>query len=157
MRRLKVLGVTLVGLFAVGAMRVGAAFAESTPLPQIHTALPGESYPLNLLGQKTAAAEGEIALSNTTFELPANTISVLLALSELGSLGTALVMLTGVGEPGEGAKCSTTGDASGVVLVPETQWHLVYTSLSPGKVLETAGLILVPRFTLNVRHGCDCG
>ena len=145
MLRLKVLGVALVALFVVGVMTAGAAFAESTPLPQVHTALPGENYPLNLLGQKTATTEGEIALANTTGELPARTISVLLALSELGSLGTALILFTGVGEPVEGGKCNTTGDAVGVVLVPETQWHLVYTSLSP---LETADLILVPKFTM---------
>ena len=62
MRRLKVFGVALVALFVVGVMTAGAAFAESTPLPQVHTALPGENYPLNLLGQKTAVIEGEIAL-----------------------------------------------------------------------------------------------
>ena len=149
MFRLKVFGVALVALFVVGVMTAGAAFAESTPLPQVHTALTGENYPLNLLGQKTATTEGEITLANTTGELPAGTISVLLALSELGSLGTALVLFTEVHEEkNEAVKCSTTGDAPGVVLVPETQWHLVYTSLSPGSELETAGMILVPPFTI---------
>ena len=150
MLRLKVFGVALVALFVVGVMTAGAAFAESTPLPQIHTALEKENYPLNLLGQKTAESEGQIALENTTSELPAGTISVLLALSELGSLGTALVLFTEVHEEAAvgGTKCNTTGDAPGVVLVPETQWHLVYTSLSPSSVLETAGLILVPKFTI---------
>ena len=150
MLRLKVFGVALVALFVVGVMTAGAAFAESTPLPQVHTALTGENYPLNLLGQKTATTEGEIALANPDGELPANTISVLLALSELGSLGTALILFTGVREEKAvgGTKCNTAGDAVGVVLVPETQWHLVYTSLSPGKELETGGLILVPKFEI---------
>ena len=145
MLRLKVFGVGLVALFVVGVMTAGAAFAESTPLPQVHTALPGENYPLNLLGQKTSAVEGEITLANTDGEVPAGTISVLLALSELGSLGTALVLFTKVHEEhAPKVECNTTGDAPGVVLVPETQWHLVYTSFSP---LETGGLILVPKFS----------
>ena len=150
MSRLNAFGAALAALFVVSVMTATAAFADSTPLPQVHTALPGENYPLYLLGQKTATTEGEIALANSTIELLAGTVSVLLALSELGSLGTALVMLTGVREEAAvgGTKCSTTGDAEGVVLLPETQWHLVYTSLSPGKELETGGLILVPRFTL---------
>ena len=146
MRRFGRFGVALVALFVVSVIMAGAAFAESTPLPQIHTALTGESYPLNLLGQKTAAVEGEIALANSTSELPAGTISVLLAVSELASLGTALLLFTGVREEAGvgGTQCNTTGDGPGVVLV-EGLWHLVYMSLSP---LETADLLLVPKFTM---------
>ena len=53
MRRLKVLCLALLSVFAVGVMTAAAASAESTPLPLIHTALPGETYPIDL-GGKTA-------------------------------------------------------------------------------------------------------
>ena len=57
MRRLKPFCSMLVlSALSVGVMMVGVASAESTPLPDIHTALPGETYPIDL-GGKLASAE----------------------------------------------------------------------------------------------------
>ena len=56
MRRLKVFCLALLSVFAVGVMTAAAASAESTPLPDIYTALPGETYPIDL-GGKLASAQ----------------------------------------------------------------------------------------------------
>jgi len=143
MRRLKVFGLASVSLLVAGVMTAAAASVESTSLPDIRIALPGELYPLDLAGEVKSTG---IKLQNEITELPAALISVLLLVSEFTSLGAALIDVGGVEIFAE--KCNTTGDGVGVVLVPNAEWHLVYTSLSPGKVLETAGLILFSKFII---------
>jgi hypothetical protein len=145
MRRLKVFGLLLVSLFVVGVMTAAAASAESTPLPDIHVALAGEAYPLDLAGEVKSAG---IKLENEISKLPATLVSILLLVSELTSLGLALIDFTGVEEPVNKETCKTTGDGAGVVLIPNAEWHMVYTSLSPTHTLETAGLILFSKFII---------
>jgi hypothetical protein len=119
---------------------------ESTPLPIIGVALPNEGYPLRLEG----GVEGAIELINERGNLSAHQATVLLTASELTSLGAAIVKWSGV-EDTEGAKCNTAGDAAGVVLVPNAEFHFVYDSLSPGATLEAAELILFTKYTI------ECG
>ncbi len=122
---------------------------ESTPLPDIHTALPGDAYPLYLGGEAKAEGgeEKSIALANTNGLLPATSVSLLLTVSALTSLGAISVDFAGVHEK-EGTKCNTTGDAAGVVLVPSGEFHLVYAGLSPTSTLEAALLVLFTKFVI---------
>lgn len=124
-------------------------FSVLAQLPTIHTALPGETYPLNLGGHLTGTSklfeEGGGALEGKEF-------SVLLNVAELTSLGTAVVDFLGVEEPKEKTKCSTPGDseANGAVLIPGAEFHLVYTNLEP---LELGALTLFNKFIIL----CDAG
>ena len=130
---------------------MSAASAESTPFPSIHTALPGETYPINLGGglksTSELAGEGGGILKATEF-------SLLLIASALISLGAATIELLGLGNS-EGQKCHTEGDseAAGAVLLPGAEYQLVYSSLSPPNALELAGLLSFTKFTLF----CDAG
>jgi hypothetical protein len=145
MRRFRLFGLVLVSLFVVGVMTAAAASAESTPLPLIHTALPGETYPIDLEGEVKSAG---IKLANPVKALPATLVSILLLVNELTALGPASIDFTGVKL--ETKFCHTPGDSEpeGAVLIPDAEFHMVYTSLSPGKELETAGLILFSKFVI---------
>ena len=149
MRRLKLFGMALMVLFVVGVMMASAAGAESTPLPLIHTALKGEVYPINLLALAKETNENDIALANLNGKLPAKEVHILLEAKELTALGQGTIDFLFVHEPGAGGtKCNTTGDSEGVVLVPDVEWHLVYTALSPKENLESAALTLFSKFTI---------
>ncbi len=148
MRRLKVFGLVLVSLLIVGVMTAGAAFGESLPLPLIHTALPGERYPIFLGGQLA----GEHELQNKAGGvLKAKEISVLLSALELTALGLAIIHFLGVEEVKTKQKCHVLGqsEANGEVLLPGAEYHLVYTGLSGnGEQLEVAGLVLFDKFVI---------
>jgi hypothetical protein len=118
------------------------------PLPALQTALPGEVYPLNLGGSLKITSE----LRSESGKLTGKEFSILLHVVELTSLGTATIELLGVEEPKEKAKCNTAGDseANGAVLVPNAEFHLVYSSLSP---FELAALILFTKFTITCNLG----
>jgi hypothetical protein len=124
------------------------AAAGLTPVPLIFTALSGEGYPLNLGGSLKGTSE----LRSEAGTLSAKEFSVLLHVAELTSLGTATIELLGVEEPKEKAKCNTAGDseANGAVLVPNAEFHLVYSSLSP---FELAALILFTKYTITCNLG----
>ena len=147
MRRLKAIGLVFVSVLVVGVMTAGAAFGESLPLPLIHTALPGERYPINLGGHLSATIS---FLSAPGGFLSATEVSVLLEAKELTALGQGLIELLGFGEA-SGNKCHTLGDseANGAVLFPGVEYHLVYTGLSGlGEQLEVAGLVLFDKFKI---------
>jgi hypothetical protein len=149
MRRLKLFCSMLVlSALSVGVMMVGVASAESTPLPDIHTALPGETYPIDL-GGKLASAE-QLENAGGGLLVGAET-SVLLSVLELTSLGLAIIVLLGVKTAGaQKANCANQGDLeeTGEVVIPNAEYHLVYTALSPSAHLELAALVLFTRFTI---------
>jgi hypothetical protein len=145
MRRFRVFGLVSALVFVVGVVVVSTAFAESTPLPLIHTALPSEAYPIDLGG---IVVNDGIQIENTSGVLPATLVSVLLEAKELTALGAVKITFTGVGEPVGSVKCETEGAGEGTVVVPDALWHMVYTALSPGHVLETAGLMLFSKLVL---------
>jgi hypothetical protein len=147
MRQLKLFGVALMALFVVGVMTAAVASAESLPLPLIHTALPGETYPINLGGH----LEGKSLLRSESGTLQGTEFSVLLNVAELTALGTAVIDFLGVEEPKEKVKCNTPGDseANGAVLVPNAEFHLVYTNFAP---LEIGALTLFTKFTIECNH-----
>jgi hypothetical protein len=63
-----------------------------------------------------------------------------------GSLGPASLLFTKVKEPvGGKPTCSTTGDSTGLVLIDDAEWHLVYILLDP---LQVGILFLIPQFTI---------
>ncbi len=148
MRRLKVFGLVFVSVLVVGVVTAGAAFAESLPLPLIHTALPGELYPIDLGGHLSTT----ITLRNSSGGvLTAGEVSVLLSALELTALGLAIIDFLGLLEVASKEKCHTLGDseANGAVLFPGAEYHLVYTGLSGlGEQLEVAGLVLFDKFTI---------
>jgi hypothetical protein len=144
MRRLKVLGLAFMAVLAVGVMTAAAASAESSPLPDIHTALPGEKYPLLLAGHQVGKSE---LVNESGGVLKGKEFSILLSLLELSALGPAIIDFFGV-ENKEKELCNTAGDGAGVVLIPNAEFHLVYSSLSPLAPLELAALILFSKFTI---------
>jgi hypothetical protein len=148
MRRLKVFCLALLSVFAVGVMTAAAASAESTPLPLIHTALPGETYPIDLGGLLKSEQSLENAGGGT---LKGTEISVLLSALELTALGLAVILFLGVTEvAAPNHKCANQGgtEESGDVTLPNAEYHLVYTALSPSENLELAALILFTKFTI---------
>jgi hypothetical protein len=145
MRRFRLFGLMLVSVVVVGVVTVSAAFAESTPLPLIHTALPGETYPIDIGGK---VVSNGIQIQNTSGLLPATLVSILIEAKELTALGPAKITFTGVNEPTNNVKCETEGAGEGTVIPPDAEWHMVYTALSPGHELETAGLILFSKFVI---------
>jgi hypothetical protein len=149
MRRRKVFCLALLSVLAVGVMFATAASAESTPLPDIHTALPGETYPIDL-GGKTAVINQSLR-NAVGGVLEGSETSVLLSALELTSLGLAVIVLLGVKEAiSPNRKCGVVGSAqeSGEVVFPNAEYHLVYTALSPGENLELAALVLFTNFPI---------
>jgi hypothetical protein len=152
MRRTRTLCLALLSILTMGAIMASAASAESTPLPDIHTALPGETYPLNLGGLLLSANELKGSSGGV---LKGTDISTLLEARELTSLGHVFVEFLGVTEAAEGRKCHTEGasEANGEVILPNAEWHLVYTALSPAETLELGLLWLFTKFTLLCNMG----
>jgi hypothetical protein len=129
---------------AAAAATATAANAESTPLPDIHTALPTDTYPIKLEGKAKQTVEGDLAFVNAVTKLPFESLSVLYEVKALTSLGQFSMTLTNVHENKKPeAKCNTAGDVTGIVLFTG-EFDLVYTSLSPAKALELAALHLFP-------------
>ncbi len=148
MRRLKVIGLVFVSVLIVGVMTAGAAFGESLPLPLIHTALPGELYPIKLGGSVLGAHTLNSASGGV---LTATDVSVLLEAKELTALGQGLIEFLGTTNTASKEKCHTLGqsEANGEVLLTGVEYHLVYTGLSGlGEQLEVAGLVLFDKFKI---------
>ena len=153
MRRLRIFCSMLVlSSISVGVTTVGVASAESTPLPDIHTALPGETYPIDLGGQLESTQDLEDSLG----QIPEwSKTSVLLSALELTSLGLAVVVFLGVKEAAApNRRCANNGgtEESGEVTLPNAEYHLVYTALSPSENLELAALVLFTKFTISCGH-----
>ena len=144
MRRFAQFGLALMLVGAFSIVSVVSASAESTPLPQISTALPGETYPI--IGEGAVKAENEDDFFSTaSFQIPDEETRVKLEVTMLGSSGVGEVELRGVREGSGGERCNTSGDASGVVLV-KGEFHLVYTSISPASTLEVGTLLTFNTF-----------
>jgi hypothetical protein len=112
-------------VLVMGVAVVTAASAESLPLPLIHTALPGETYPINLGGQLLSKQ----SLRNENGGVFKGTdVSMLLNVKELSALGGATIEFLGVTEtvPPE-TKCFSEGalEANGEVILPGAEFHLV--------------------------------
>jgi hypothetical protein len=140
MKRFKVLG------FAVFAMSVVlVAQASAVTLPDIHTVLPGDVYPI--VGEGKAEVKGgteaekakELALQTEVSKNPAASVLVKLEARDLTSLGPITIDLFGVHEPKKPAiPCHTEGDGEGVVLVPGAEFHIV-----PINATSTAGVLVL--------------
>ncbi len=152
MIRPKLFGLALLTVLVAGVMTAAAASAESTPLPDIHTALPGERYPLYLGGRLKTSF---LIRNAGGAALEGQEISVLLIASELTTLGEALIELLEVMRPLSVEKCKGGGGAEshGEVLLLGAEYHLVYTNLSPGETLAVAALILFDKLTV----ACNVG
>jgi hypothetical protein len=149
MRLLKPLGLALV-VSLLGL--VTATTASAFTLPDIATALTGETYPIIGEGSVKVAegSESEDYFETETSKIPDRETRVKLEVSELGSGGVGEVELLGIHESGKPTEtCNTEGDAAGVVLV-KGEFHLVVTSLSP---LEIGTLLTFKKFTVNCKGG----
>ena len=152
MRRAGRFCLALMFVLVGGVVLVASAFAEGTLLPDVHTALPGETYPINLGGQ---------LLSNQSLQtagggiLEGTDVSVLLNVKELSALGGAFIEFLGVKDKSEGKNCFTEGasEANGEVILPDAEFHLVYTAFSPAERLEIAALVLFSKFNILCNAG----
>jgi hypothetical protein len=151
MRRTKTLGLLVCTTLALLAI---PAAASAFTLPDMHTALPNETYPIVLSGEVKAEAgnEKEIHLENEVSSIPATLVSVLMIASELTSLGSVQIDFTGLHENKKPLEtCNTEGDGAGVVLVPFAEYHLVDLGLEPN--LKLGLLILFPTFSVTCKGG----
>jgi hypothetical protein len=152
MRQPTVFCLALMSAMAVNALAATLSSAESTPLPSIHTALPGETYPLNLGAHLAGVSKLENTGGST---LETDEFSALLAVKESTSLGGAVLVFLGLREVKEDHGCSTPGasEANGEVVIPNAEWHLVYTALSPSESLELGALMTFTKYTVLCNAG----
>ncbi len=147
MKRLKLLGVMLVAMCAMGLMAT-SAFA----LPDVSITLSGSAYPLHL--NYTSPTVQTLLEEAAGGRLKGVGLTLLLLTGELTSLGTFRADFTNVEEVKSLKKCNSTSDATGVVLT-EGSFHVVYTNLSPLLMgvlyLPKEVVILCEGFNLNVR------
>jgi hypothetical protein len=122
MKHVKLFGVALVALLALGVTTATSAFA----LPDVSLTLAGSSFPLHL--QVTLLTVATQFSSSSGAQLAGEGILLLLLAKSLSSLGTFELTLLKVSEGT--TKCNTPGDAEGVIEVHGT-YHIVYTALSP--------------------------
>jgi hypothetical protein len=121
MKKLKLFGLTLVALCAMGLMTT-SAFA----LPDVSLTLSGSAFPLHL---SFAEAANATALETTAGGLLKGTgLKSEITITSLTALGTFKADFETVVDGTK--KCNTTSDAKGTVLTGGAT-HLVYTNLSP--------------------------
>jgi hypothetical protein len=133
MKHLKIAGLLLASLFALGLMTT-SAFA----LPDLGL-LSGENFP----GEAKARSTATVALENSGGSVLTGTgVETKLVWASLSALGVYTSEFKSVGKGT--IKCETTGAGAGNVLVGG-EVHLVFTSTSP---LTVAMLLLVPEITL---------
>ena len=138
MKQLKLLGLALVAMFALG-ITVTSAFA----LPDISITL-GGAYPLHLNFADNGATVTKLE-SGAGTQLEGKGVSILLLTGELTALGTFRADFLNVTR--SGTNCNSVGDATNVVLT-EGSFHIVYTNLSP----LTLGTLFLPKTVI-----IDCG
>jgi hypothetical protein len=141
MKQLKVFGLALMAILAVGVMTAASASA-ALALPQI-AAGPGQAYPLNLGGHLTVAS----LLRTEGGSLTGKEFSVLLSAAEPTALGSAAIEFLGVEEPSAKKKCNTPGDseANGAVLLLNAEYHLIFFNFAP---LELGALTLFTKLLI---------
>jgi hypothetical protein len=132
MNRLKLLGVSLVALFAMGMMAT-SAFA----LPDVSLTLSGSAFPLKLSYANNGTSKTELQSASGAV-LSGEGLSLLLSTSVLTALGTFRADFFKVKR--STTNCNSIGDATGVVLTEGT-FAVVYTSLSP----LTLGVLYSPK------------
>jgi hypothetical protein len=104
--------------------------------------LTGEALPAELKGEsktsktKLATKLGSLEGEGYLFQLYWTNLNT-------GTLGPASLLFTEVEE--KTTKCHTTGDGTGLVLINNAEWHLVYILLDP---LQVGFLFLIPQFTI---------
>jgi hypothetical protein len=136
MRRL-ILSLAMIALAAFATVTATAAFAA---LPTL-SLLAGGSLPAELAGTSSTA---KTKLETKLGELTGEGYSVQLLWTNLTSnLGPATILFTHVKE--KTTECHTAGEETGLVLIDDAEWHLVYISLSP---LLPGFLLLIPQFTI---------
>ncbi|MFI5091262.1 MAG: hypothetical protein ACHP7P_14530 [Terriglobales bacterium] len=138
MRHLKVLGVALVAIFALG-ITATSAFATLT-LPDVHI-LEGEKYPLHL----NFADNGKTPVvfhSTGGGILEGKGLSILTLTNDLSALG--LFSMTFLNFSIAGQNCNTAGDAAGEILA-SGEFHILPIKLKP---LEIGIALLVTEVTI---------
>jgi hypothetical protein len=145
MQRITLVSMTLGALLALSVATTNASAAVK--LPDISVTLTGGIYPIHTVGRSANVI--------TTLGTAGGPVgggvgeTILFLATELSALGTFTATLTNIEEPKEKAKCHSSGDAAGVVLV-SGEAHAVPISLSP---LEQAVLLLVTEFEVICPEG----
>jgi hypothetical protein len=155
MRQLKILGLALVAIFALGITATSALAL----LPDVHclkTEEPG-CYPVHINFGDNGITPTELQ-STGGGKLEGKGVSILLLLTELSGLGTfGSTFLNVEWKKEKEVKCNTKGDAEGAVVTKGT-FHVVYWSLSPLRtgiafLPEPVTIECGPKKTINVK-GC---
>lgn len=147
MKRLKLVAVIMGALFAL-AMMASSAFA-AVNLPDVSVTLAGGTYPIHILGTSPAKTD---LFDASGAVLKGEGVTLLLLTKELSALGTFTTDFTNVEEPKEQSKCSTPGDAKGVVLV-SGEFHVVPLEVSAA--LPLGVLFLVSEFEIKCEEGLN--
>jgi hypothetical protein len=140
MRYIKMLGLTLVAVFAL-ASAVTATSAMALELPDLHI-LEGEAYPVTGEGVIKGAAVAELQSTLGT-TIAASEVKVLMKLEALSALGPIDFHFTGA-KLGT-VPCKTKPDETEVILVPG-EYHVI--DLPVGGVLTPFILILFAELTI---------
>lgn len=150
MRHLKILGVALVAMFALG-ITATSAFA----LPDISIAL-GGAYPIHLQFGDNGKTKSLLE-TITGAALHGEGLLLLLLTKELSSLGTyEALFLNVIGPLPKTTNCNTEGDKKGEVLTTGT-FHVVYIKLTPltlGIAFLTAPVTIKCEKTTTKVEGC---
>jgi hypothetical protein len=110
-------------------------------LPTLLLLLTGETLPVEMKGEnKTDKTKLETKLGELNGE---GYLIQLHWTNSSSNLGAADLLFTEVEE--KTTKCNTSGDGTGLVLIENAEWHLVYILLDP---LQVGLLFLVPQFTI---------
>jgi len=144
MRYIKMLGLTLVAVFAL-ASAVAATSAMALELPDLHI-LEGEAYPATGLGVIKGAKVAELQATVGTV-IEAEEVKVLMKLEALSALGPIDFHFTG--SKSGGVPCNSVGDATGVILVPG-EYHVI--DILVNNVLTPFILILSPNSQSNAAN-----
>jgi hypothetical protein len=136
MHRIKLLGLTLIAIFTLGAIASTTAFAEETGNPLV--LLPkGGTFPVTFEGtSEKATLEGTKSTNKIQCEKDKNKGTI-----DSPRLGKVEIDFEGCKEPTSKAKCTTPGDAAGTILVKLADIHLV--DILPNKVLEPGLAVLL--------------
>jgi hypothetical protein len=140
MKRLKLLGVMLV------ACAVGLMATSAFGLPDVSVTL-GGAYPLHL-NYESSTVKTEIQNANGGV-LKGEGLKVLALIGELTALGTFRAIFSKVGKGTE--KCFNTGVEANGEILPEGEFHIVYTSLSS---LQLGVPVLLKELTGSTEISC---
>ncbi len=153
MKRLKVMFLAFAAIGALASLAATSAFASGPTL--LFTS--GEPGPTVLINTQSDSPNNGIfsELQSSAAKLKGSGLlqEITLLQTATGVSGTYLALFLKVENVSTSEKCSTSGDATGEVLLPSNKIELVYTST--GATLEVGALLSVSEFTITCSGGVE--